>query len=385
MRKIGHIEKDDLYGLIIKNWELERDGANFPNSKRGLAIGEHPPHWLIELYSRIGILYWAPPLGEFKVLRVGKYKLDKNGFVWDTTKITPPKITRRSVFKMHKIIGHIEKDDLYELIIKNWGFKEGGAYTPNSKGGLKKNQEYGCSLWRLKLNNILSILHWRVPLSKFEVLRVGKYGLDKNGYVWDTSKRDKLSTKSDDFKLKIEPVPRSFPRLSLSICGKNWGTIRKKVYANANYTCEACGEKVTKLYCHEKWNYDDKKKIQKLEGVEALCVNCHGVIHVVPGLPEFDRSDLINHFCKVNNCRKDDFLKHEEEAFEIWEERSHHQWKPDFGKYEGVFKSSSELTHEYSKHHDIIYTVSDDDEWYIVRILNGLVYKIVGGKMTKGK
>jgi len=46
------------------------------------------------------------------------------------------------------------------------------------------------------------------------------------------------------------------------------------------------------------------------------------------------REDLINHFCKVNNCSREDFEKHEEEAFRIWRERSKYEWKQDFGEYD---------------------------------------------------
>ena len=46
------------------------------------------------------------------------------------------------------------------------------------------------------------------------------------------------------------------------------------------------------------------------------------------------REDLINHFCKVNNCTREEFEKHEEEAFKIWRERSKYEWKIDLGKYD---------------------------------------------------
>jgi len=45
------------------------------------------------------------------------------------------------------------------------------------------------------------------------------------------------------------------------------------------------------------------------------------------------KEDLANHFCEVNGCAMDDFIKHEEQAFKIWNERSKIEWKQDFGKY----------------------------------------------------
>jgi hypothetical protein len=46
-----------------------------------------------------------------------------------------------------------------------------------------------------------------------------------------------------------------------------------------------------------------------------------------------DRNNLIQHFCSVNDCVKQDFQEHEDNAFDVWRKRSKHQWKQDFGKY----------------------------------------------------
>jgi len=46
------------------------------------------------------------------------------------------------------------------------------------------------------------------------------------------------------------------------------------------------------------------------------------------------REDLINHFCKVNNCTREEFEEHERRAFKIWRERSKYKWKQDWGKYQ---------------------------------------------------
>ncbi|MCL0052036.1 hypothetical protein M1M92_00870 [Peptococcaceae bacterium] len=53
------------------------------------------------------------------------------------------------------------------------------------------------------------------------------------------------------------------------------------------------------------------------------------------GLTEEDfKEGLINHFCKVNNCTREDFKKHVEESFRIWSKRSKYEWKQDFGEYD---------------------------------------------------
>jgi len=94
---------------------------------------------------------------------------------------------------------------------------------------------------------------------------------------------------------------------------------------------------------HEIWEYDDKKHIQKLEGFILLCKMCHHVKHIgLAGIlaseGKLDYDDVVEHFCKVNNCSKGDFERHKKEAFEIWHSRSKHQWKQDFGKSKEFIK-----------------------------------------------
>jgi hypothetical protein len=155
--------------------------------------------------------------------------------------------------------------------------------------------------------------------------------------------------KPKKLRLEIELVPSTswYSNLRKYISNHDWDRIRKKAYADANYKCEICGEK-GQLHCHEKWNYDDEKRIQRLEGFEALCVNCHMIKHAgfsmytEEGKKRFNRDELIAHFCKVNNCDRNYFIRHETEAFKIWAKRSQYQWKVDLGEYKKMIKSITE-------------------------------------------
>ena len=87
------------------------------------------------------------------------------------------------------------------------------------------------------------------------------------------------------------------------------------------------------------WNYDDEKHVQKFEGFILLCEMCHYIKHLGiagtladKGLLDYDK--LIEHFCKVNNCSRDEFEESKAKAFEIWEKRSQYKWKRDLGKYQ---------------------------------------------------
>ena len=148
-------------------------------------------------------------------------------------------------------------------------------------------------------------------------------------------------------KLEIELIPKNswYKNLRNNISKREWDKIRKKVYKKACYECEVC-KNTGLLYCHERWNYDDINKIQKLIGFSALCENCHYVNHLglvnikiaSNELPEQFMDDLIDHFCKVNDCSKRDFEEHRDRAYNKWIERSKVNWNIDFRIWKDILK-----------------------------------------------
>jgi len=44
---------------------------------------------------------------------------------------------------------------------------------------------------------------------------------------------------------------------------------------------------------------------------------------------DLDYQRLIGHYCVVNECTREDFLRDREEAFKLWEERSKFEWTID--------------------------------------------------------
>jgi len=140
-------------------------------------------------------------------------------------------------------------------------------------------------------------------------------------------------------KLEIELVPKTswYNNLRKILPGSEWDRIRKEAYRNANYRCEICGQE-GRLSCHEIWSYDDIESIQKLEGFQALCDDCHMIKHIgfagiqaSKGLLDMDK--LISHFMKVNNVNADDFKIHKAKAISTWAERSRREWTVDLGKW----------------------------------------------------
>lgn len=145
---------------------------------------------------------------------------------------------------------------------------------------------------------------------------------------------------SDRLKLKIELVPRTtwFTSLFSLLPSDIWKQIREEHIQKPGAKCEICNSTKGPFQLHEKWEYNDENHVQKLVGLQLLCRKCHLIKHI--GLAEIKASEdeinydeLVEHFCRVSRCSKQDFEKHQEEAFRIWEIRSSYEWKQDFGEH----------------------------------------------------
>lgn len=169
-----------------------------------------------------------------------------------------------------------------------------------------------------------------------------------------------MTTESNNLKLTIELVPSTVWYASIYQYYKKtnnhqkWADIKKELFAKEGNKCWICGKESKHLEAHEFWKYDDVKHVQKLDAIHHLCGFCHKIKHIGLWLHTEDgarmlqkegltKEDVINHFCNVNNCFKNDFHRYEDEAFKVWSERSKHEWTQDFGEYDQN-KQSGNLT-----------------------------------------
>lgn len=133
--------------------------------------------------------------------------------------------------------------------------------------------------------------------------------------------------------LTIELVPSTswFNSVRSAVTKKQWDYLKSQVSAKAGNVCEICGGIGYKhpVECHEIWHYDSKKLIQKLEGMIALCPNCHMVKHI--GLAEVrgKKIQALRHLMAVNNMTNKEAEAYIETAFKVWAERSQKNWKLD--------------------------------------------------------
>ena len=152
-------------------------------------------------------------------------------------------------------------------------------------------------------------------------------------------------------KLTIELVPSTAWNQSLYnlLPRKEWTDLKNKVFTKEGHQCYICGSSEGILSLHEFWSYDEPTYVQKLVEFHHLCNLCHKIKHIgfwchtVDGQAKLEQEgyspdDLVTHFCKVNNCSKEDFERYEDESFKVWKKRSQHGWSQDFGEYSKSIK-----------------------------------------------
>jgi hypothetical protein len=134
-------------------------------------------------------------------------------------------------------------------------------------------------------------------------------------------------------KLTIELVPETswYNNLRSILSKSSWDRLRWASYKKANNLCEICGGRGPKhpVECHEIWEYDNEKHIQKLSGMIALCPACHEVKHF--GLARIKGREYFakEHLMEINKWCQEDAEQYIEYAFETWQKRSRYLWKID--------------------------------------------------------
>lgn len=131
-------------------------------------------------------------------------------------------------------------------------------------------------------------------------------------------------------KLNIELIPAkcAFSNVRTMVTTKEWDLIRKFAYTEANNVCKICYETGKaqgyrhNLECHETWAYDDKKKIQKLTGLVALCVRCHMAKHIGRASAIGKQAEIFEHMGWVNEWTHKEIVTHMAEAFELQKKRA---------------------------------------------------------------
>lgn len=134
-------------------------------------------------------------------------------------------------------------------------------------------------------------------------------------------------------RLTIELVPATAwgKNLRSEISTKEWDALRRQTYRQAGYHCEVCGGQGPKhpVECHERWEFDEIRHVQKLVGLIALCPACHEVKHIGRAEMIGNLNRTLRHLADVNNWSIEDARIYAEGAIETWMKRSQFEWSLD--------------------------------------------------------
>lgn len=150
------------------------------------------------------------------------------------------------------------------------------------------------------------------------------------------------------FKLAMKFVPYSIKNINLHnwLTPYQWRKLCKETYSKAGGVCEICGTAFPRLDCHEDWEYDDFRRIQRLKRLIAICTLCHRAIHYNNRLwwPE-DALHMVNqHFQSVNGVDGHAMFIHEQAAAWIYKMRNGYwPWAVKFDEYAELLRNYPRL------------------------------------------
>jgi len=123
--------------------------------------------------------------------------------------------------------------------------------------------------------------------------------------------------------LCIDMIPQKcwFNNVRKHIKASNWNILRNFIYNRVDNKCECCNVLKTAenpLEAHERWDYDNINKIQKLIRLVALCRKCHLSTHMGYANVTGRRKEARQHLMEVRNFTEEEFEKHYEEVGNLW-------------------------------------------------------------------
>lgn len=133
--------------------------------------------------------------------------------------------------------------------------------------------------------------------------------------------------------LTIELIPESTWSINVrsEVSKEEWDTLRKYVYRKANYRCDVCRGRGPKwpVECHEIWEFDKERSVQRLAGLTALCPDCHQVKHYGRARVIGKEREAFQHLMRVNSWTDTQAREHVRSAMDLWAVRSEVQWTVD--------------------------------------------------------
>lgn len=131
-------------------------------------------------------------------------------------------------------------------------------------------------------------------------------------------------------RLFVDLIPSTcwFTNVRSCVHPTDWDRLRAYVYKRANNRCECC-QAVGRIEAHERWRYDNQKKVQKLMRIIALCRDCHETTHMGFATIRGRGDAAKEHLMRVTGLSDEEAKEHIEIAFALWNERSNCDWELD--------------------------------------------------------
>ena len=148
----------------------------------------------------------------------------------------------------------------------------------------------------------------------------------------------------DKKTLKIELVPDGcwYFNLRSILTKEQWNYIKAEVKKRSGGKCAICGRRTPYLDAHERWSYDEKNCVQKLEEVIAVCKDCHSVIHIGRTQLKGDEKRTEEHYMRVNGATYAEYRQALKEANQDHIRRNKiSEWKTDIS-YIRVFAGEND-------------------------------------------
>ncbi|HTP16659.1 MAG TPA: DUF5710 domain-containing protein [Streptosporangiaceae bacterium] len=134
------------------------------------------------------------------------------------------------------------------------------------------------------------------------------------------------------------PAPCWFASAANCLREESWDRVRRMVYGRAGQQCEACGASRAGgavLEAHERYFYDERRRVQSLRRLICLCRECHRVTHFGKAGIDGVSGEAFRHLARVTGWTQAQADAHIEEAFETWHRRSAQDWRTDMGILSG--------------------------------------------------
>lgn len=172
-------------------------------------------------------------------------------------------------------------------------------------------------------------------------------------------------------KLEAELVPEALWGKSLrQQYPTQWKKLRAVGQAWAGRQCEICGGKGDRhpVEIHEIWEYGitEKKGLQRLIGLIALCPMCHAAKHYGRSAMVFypdDLEKLRRHMIRVNGYTERDLNLSLDGARRVWEDRNELEWTQDLSRFFTEYECE-----DCDRTYDIRPVVAEEDEGRITKV-----------------